>query len=104
MRKKEERLTENMFPRNFKPFSPLSTHFVAQGCEHCFHTGYKGRKAVYEVIPIDMGLSEKIKQQEFDIASDLKKKGIRSLAENAFALLKNGETSLEEVYPLLFNY
>lgn len=102
--KKEERLTENMFPRNFKPFSPLSTHFVAQGCEHCFHTGYKGRKAVYEVIPIDMGLSEKIKQQEFDIASDLKKKGIRSLAENAFALLKNGETSLEEVYPLLFNY
>ena len=102
--KKEEDFTENMFPRSFKPFSPLSTHFVAAGCKHCFHTGYKGRKAVYEVIPIDIGLSEKIKQQEFDIASDLKKKGIKSLAENAFALLKNGETSLEEVYPLLFNY
>lgn len=102
--KREEDFSEAMYPKNFTPFVRLESHFVAGGCEHCFHTGYKGRMAVYEVIPIDMSLSEKIKRQEFDIISDLKERGIRTLAENAFALFKNGETSLEEVYPLLFNY
>ena len=27
--------------------------YIAKGCEHCMNTGYKGRKAVYELLPID---------------------------------------------------
>ena len=101
--KKEVDFSEDLYPASFKPFARIRSHFIASGCEHCFHTGYKGRVAIYEVIPIDAGLSEKIKRQEFDVSADLKERGVKSLAENAFTLFKNGETSLEEVYPLLFN-
>lgn len=27
--------------------------YRAVGCEYCYYTGYSGRKAIYEVIPID---------------------------------------------------
>jgi len=30
-----------------------STVFHAAGCEHCNHTGYKGRTGIYELIPVD---------------------------------------------------
>jgi type IV pilus assembly protein PilB len=31
----------------------LETHAVAVGCEHCYYTGYSGRKAIYELIPVE---------------------------------------------------
>ncbi|MEL6972515.1 MAG: type II/IV secretion system protein, partial [Bacteroidota bacterium] len=77
------------------------THHVAVGCEQCYYTGYRGRKAIYEVIPIDRELSQLIRQKELDTRDILQAKGISSLGTNAFELLKNGETSLEEISPLL---
>jgi len=77
-----------------KPFEP-------QGCDKCFHTGYKGRKAIYEVIKVDEHLSKCIKNNELDVKDYLQKNGISSLAESALHLFTNGETSYEEVYPIL---
>jgi general secretion pathway protein E/type IV pilus assembly protein PilB len=75
----------------------------AVGCEHCHFTGYKGRKAIYEVIPIDVHLAESIKNNSFTVSEYLRSKQIRSLSENAFELLVNGDSSPEEVYSLLVN-
>jgi type IV pilus assembly protein PilB len=102
--KQEEAFNPQLYPKNFKPFKAIHKHSVAKGCEHCFHTGYKGRKAVYEVIPVDHELSDKIKSAQFDIKDDLKIRGIKTLAENAFELFEKGETTIDEIYPLLFNY
>ena len=73
------------------------------GCESCYYTGYKGRKAVYEVIPIDYELADNIKNNIFTVSSQLKERQIRTLADNAFDLLAQGSTSIEEIYPMLLN-
>ena len=93
-----------LLPRNYKlPFSP-DRHFLPQGCEKCFYTGYKGRKAVYEVIPVDTELSEKIKTSAFDVSQHLNAKKITPLADNAFNLMASGDTSIEDIYSILLNF
>ena len=97
-------LDEKLYPRQFKPYSKLIEHWVPAGCEQCYYTGYKGRKAVYEIIPIDYELSSEIKNGNMNIGPLLKERGIGTLAENAFNLFRDGATSLEEIYALLINY
>ncbi len=79
-------------------------HYVAVGCNECHYTGYKGRMAVYEVIPIDQEISEHIKNNTHDIAPVLKSREIKSLARRAHEIFTEGITSLEEVYPLLTSF
>ncbi|WP_457644809.1 ATPase, T2SS/T4P/T4SS family [Pedobacter helvus] len=78
-------------------------HFVAKGCGHCYFTGYKGRKAVYEVIPIDAELAFEIKQENMYIDEHLKNRNIKTLGANAFELFAHGQTTLEEIFPLLLH-
>lgn len=94
----------SIFPPHFK--APIDTEwcYTPSGCNHCFQTGYKGRKAIYEVIPIDYELAQAIKNRDQQIGPQLKERGIRTLSENAFELFRVGLTSAEEIYPLLFNY
>jgi len=99
--KKKTDFTANLYPRQFKPAIMLDYHYVACGCADCYFTGYKGRRAVYEVIPIDAELAQQIKQGNMEIAQLLKERNIQTLAENAFALFAEGKTSIEEIYPLL---
>lgn len=77
------------------------TQFVAVGCDACHYTGYKGRTAVYEVIPIDPELAESIKQADMRVQPLLDQRGIVSLSKQALTLIYDGTTSLEEAYPLL---
>jgi type IV pilus assembly protein PilB len=99
--KQEQAFDPSLLPHRFSTKTPPDTHQIASGCEHCYYTGYRGRKAVYEVIPIDRELSHLIREKELDTREILKSKGIISLAENAFELLIQGETSLQEITPLL---
>ena len=86
------------------PYAKVSSHYGPKGCEHCYYTGYRGRKAVYEVIPLDQELAFEIKNGNMYIQKLLEERGIQTLAENAFNLFREGLTSIEEIYPLLFNY
>ncbi|MCD0487351.1 GspE/PulE family protein [Pedobacter sp. MC2016-14] len=100
--KEEADFEDSAYPKQFKPFAPVSKHFVAKGCEQCYYTGYSGRKAVYEVIPLDHELTMEAKQGNLYINPLLAERGIKTLGENAFALFAAGQTTLEEIYPLLF--
>lgn len=71
------------------------------GCDQCHYTGYKGRMALYEVIPIDQTLALAIKGNDHEVDTLLKERGIKNLATRAYEVLIEGTTSLEEVYPLL---
>jgi type IV pilus assembly protein PilB len=101
--KKEEPFDQRLFPKKFKPYTEIQRHFVATGCMECFNTGYRGRAAVYEVIPIDEQLSESIKMARYQVGDLLKERGIGTLSENAFTLFGQGLTSLDEIYSLLVN-
>lgn len=95
---------DSLYPRQFKPYHEVSQHYTPRGCEKCYYTGYKGRKAVYEVIPVDLDLAREIKNGNMNVQGLLEERGIRTLAENAFSLFSDGLTSIDEIYPLLFNY
>jgi len=101
--KKEEVFDSRLYPKQFIPALSIDRHFVAVGCNQCFQTGYSGRKAVYEVIPIDHELSDQIKANNYRVYDILKDRGIKTLAENAFELFFNGETTIDEIFALLYN-
>jgi general secretion pathway protein E/type IV pilus assembly protein PilB len=101
--KEENTFENNLFPKTFISPRIISTQFIAKGCEHCHYTGYKGRKAVYEVVPIDYELAESIKSNNFAITDLLKNRNIRTLSDNAFELFAKGETTADEIYPILLN-
>lgn len=101
--KEEKTFDIALYPSNYKPPRTIQKHYEPVGCEHCFYTGYKGRKAVYEVIPIDYELSECIKNEKFNIREELKEKGINQLMDNAFDLFEKGDTSIDEVYAILMS-
>ncbi|WP_281635426.1 GspE/PulE family protein [Flavobacterium marginilacus] len=100
--KKETACNPKDFPLNFKfPYEVLS-YFKPAGCNQCFHTGYKGRTAIYEVLNINQQIAETIKNNTITklYAND---KNYKSLPEKAFEILAQGETSLEEIYSTLIN-
>ena len=100
--KTPEAITAKTFPRNFKPPRRLITHYKAQGCEKCYYTGYKGRIAIYEMVPVTNELSKIIKD-DINKIMHYKSDDYVSLARKAFELLATGTSSLEEVYPLLIS-
>jgi type IV pilus assembly protein PilB len=101
--KKKEKFYEELYPPKFKPNAAIEYQYVPVGCNKCFNTGYKGRKAIFEVIPIDEELSNEIKTSNQKIDSLLKERKIKTLSENAFELFEKGESSIEEIYPILIN-
>ncbi|MFK7921312.1 MAG: GspE/PulE family protein [Bacteroidia bacterium] len=74
----------------------IITHYEAVGCEACHYTGYKGREAVFELLPIQHELQEAIKKGE-DIPADfLHKQELKSLSENLIKLIRDGTTTIGE--------
>ena len=73
--------------------------YRAVGCDHCNHTGYRGRIALYEVMRVSDKLRRLIAQRagedalrEAAIAS-----GMTSLGEDGLAKVKSGVTTAEEL-------
>lgn len=100
--KQEIDLPQHELPKEFRN-KGLVKHHIPCGCDSCHFTGYRGRKAVYEVINIDHELNDLIKDGQLKVDDVLKEKGIEKINEKAFQLLSEGRTSLEEVYALLTN-
>ncbi|MCR9171954.1 MAG: GspE/PulE family protein [bacterium] len=86
------------------PFDQPEKHVTPVGCDKCHYTGYKGRVALYEIIPIDQELAACIKTNDHDITNKLKQRNIQSLSQRAYQIFMDGKTSLEEVYPLLTGF
>lgn len=99
--KTEQPITKDIFPENYKIPNDLKTHFIPKGCNECHHTGYYGRKAIYEIIPIHKELIQAIKNNNLEIDSYLAENNISTLQQNALDLIRNGLTSVDEVYALL---
>lgn len=99
--KKEDNLNVDDFPINFKFPYEISKVYHPKGCNKCFHTGYKGRRAIYEVLQINSTVANSIKENTID--EFLKSKKHKSLSSKAFDILAEGETSLDEIYSILIN-
>lgn len=99
--KEKTEIDKSIFPNGFEIPTNLNSHYQAKGCNSCHHTGYSGRKAIYEILNIDSELIEMIKTNSTTIDDYLKEKKISTLKSNAIEMIQKGETSVEEVFSLL---
>lgn len=70
-----------------------------QGCGQCHGTGYKGRKAIAELLCFNDEIRELIVTREpiRKVKEVAHKNGTRSMREAALELVKRGETTLQEI-------
>ncbi len=69
------------------------------GCPHCFNTGYRGRVGVFELLEINSGMVDALREnsvKNFNQAAQAHG-GYRPLGAAALDLATQGETTLEEV-------
>ncbi len=73
--------------------------FKGVGCTKCRGTGYYGRIAIFEVMPISEAIRNLIHNNAGaqDIKKQALKEGMQTLRESAIAKMKAGITTLEEV-------
>jgi type II secretory ATPase GspE/PulE/Tfp pilus assembly ATPase PilB-like protein len=106
-----QRLTRRLCPKCMKqapldmkyydlPYPPESqTVFEPVGCEFCSKTGYKGRRAIFEVLEVDEDIeSAIIKRQNATQIRDLSlSKGMKTLREDGWHKAFKGVTSVKEI-------
>lgn len=73
------------------------------GCEQCFFTGYSGRKAVFEVLPVTTELVQFIQSNQHSIEQYQKERQMETIQSRVEQLLKEQLTSFEEAYPILLS-
>jgi len=101
--KQKKEINNQLFPDSFVNTAKITHHYIPVGCNTCHHTGYKGRKAIYEIIPINKEVISHIKKNALDIDEYLDKNKIITLKKNAIQMIKEGVTAIDEVYALLTN-
>jgi general secretion pathway protein E len=70
-----------------------------RGCAACRQTGYRGRVAIAEVLPVDERLRELVidRQPASRLREQAQARGARSLRQRALALVAAGRTTIEEM-------
>jgi len=73
------------------------------GCKNCSYTGFKGRTAVYEVMPLNESIKELILKgaPSNELKKEAVKNGMSTLRNSAINKMKKGLTVVEEVLRLL---
>ena len=69
------------------------------GCAACGQTGYRGRQAIYEVMPVTSRLRQLIQEKAaaYEIAAAAREEGMHTMSEDGVAKAGAGLTSLAEV-------
>jgi type II secretory ATPase GspE/PulE/Tfp pilus assembly ATPase PilB-like protein len=103
-----QRLIRRLCPhcRNSRPATPREAIWLGQGrlasagkCEHCQQQGYRGRMALLEILRIDPALDNLLAEGASAprLREQARQNGFRTLSDGGRALIKAGETTLEEV-------
>ena len=73
--------------------------YYGKGCQICKNTGYKGRKAICELMVMTNDLSELIYKgaPTLEIQNKAIAQGMRTMREDGMISIYNGETSVDEV-------
>ena len=76
-----------------------STVFEPNGCDACTRTGYKGRRALFEVLEVDEDIEGAIVRREnaTQIRNLSLSKGMKTLREDGWAKVFRGVTSVREI-------
>lgn len=80
-------------------FYDVKTVRKGKGCSACNDTGYRGRLAIHEILPVDRDLKDLIlKRASGNVIRDyMKKQGYHSLLQDGLMKVIEGVTTMEEV-------
>lgn len=75
------------------------TFYAGQGCEACRYSGFLGRTAIFEYLPVDMRIRKEINmaadtERLKDVAAET---GMKTLRENGWDKVRQGITTISEV-------
>jgi type IV pilus assembly protein PilB len=75
------------------------TLFYGKGCDYCNHTGFRGRRGIFEIMLLTDELRELVMQNASTavLRQAARKQGMRSLREAGLLTLYDGITTIEEV-------
>jgi len=75
------------------------TFYRAKGCDQCFHTGYRGRIGIYEILPMGYKMKTLIQRtyDSFQIKQEALKLGLITLRRDGIEKVLRGITTIEEV-------
>jgi type IV pilus assembly protein PilB len=78
--------------------------YSGKGCPACGETGYKGRIALYEVMPVREEIKEMIVKgaTSADIKKEAMRLGMKTLRMSGLTKIKDGVTTLEEILRVTF--
>jgi type IV pilus assembly protein PilB len=78
--------------------------YKGTGCKSCSNTGYKGRIAIYEIMPVNENLKELILRgaSTTELKKEAVKTGMSTLRKSAIKKMKQGLTTVEEVLRITF--
>jgi type IV pilus assembly protein PilB len=69
------------------------------GCNNCYHTGYHGRKGIFEVLPVSPTIRKMVTDQNSDdmIREQAVKEGMKTLRRSAVNEVLAGATTIDEI-------
>jgi general secretion pathway protein E len=73
--------------------------FRGAGCENCFHTGFRGRVGIFELMDLNEEMRGLIMRNEdaSQITASARRNGMRNLREDGWLKARSGLTTAEEV-------
>lgn len=82
----------------------LGTVYHSPGCPHCHQAGYSGRKALFEVMPVQSSAMRQLITSSYnvDMLSDLAgREGMTTLRQAALNSVAQGATSMQEALKIM---
>lgn len=85
--------------KKFPPADFEAQVYKGKGCESCHSLGYRGRMAVYEILPVTEAIKAMIlnKASTHEIKKEAIKSGMTPLIEDGWEKVKQGHTTIEEI-------
>jgi len=109
-----QRLVRRLCPHCREPYQPQAelirelgieegaspTFYRPRGCPRCDQSGYRGRVAIYEILPVTPAIERLImaKSSNHEIFTKAREEGMQSLRRAGIRKVVEGVTSLDEVY------
>ena len=89
---------QDLLRDHLKP-GEASRLFRGAGCHYCYQSGYRGRKAIYEILPVSQTIRRMILEGTGDtlVTEQAVKEGMRTLRRNALDEVVRGVTTVDEL-------